>query len=233
MPEIQEMQAVDLTPEVPFQEEIKDAVHQAETALEVVGNYEIANGEAYLQAAEDLKEIKGRVNTLTKQRKKLTGPLDESKAAIMDFFRGPLDCLARAEEAIKAEIGNYNRREDEKRRQIQAQHDATQKKEAERLARRAAKAEEKGNEEKAAELQQRSDLARAAVITTPAPLPKVKGLSTKKIWRWRVTDKSLIPLEYMVTNDTLLGSLSRSTKGAVPVPGIEFYSEDIIAAGRA
>ena len=60
--------------------------------------------------------------------------------------------------------------------------------------------------------------------------PKVKGVSTKKIWKYRITDVNLIPRECMIPNEVMLGELARTTKGTIEISRIEFYEEKVIAS---
>ena len=108
--------------------------------------------------------------------------------------------------------------EDEQRRR-----DALAQKQAE-------KARARGNEERAQEI-----LENVPIIPTPVVLkeqPKVKGISTRKVWKFRIIDANQLPREYMIPNEKMLLAFAQATKGTIPVPGVEFYSEEIVAARR-
>lgn len=47
--------------------------------------------------------------------------------------------------------------------------------------------------------------------------------ATRKYWKFRITDVSKIPSEYMIPDETALGRLARSQKEKASVPGVEFY----------
>lgn len=60
-------------------------------------------------------------------------------------------------------------------------------------------------------------------------MPVVQGISTRTLWRARVIDAKLVPDEYKIVNDKMLQDIAKATKGKVAVPGVEFYSEQILA----
>ncbi len=70
-------------------------------------------------------------------------------------------------------------------------------------------------------------------VTLPSAVPTVKGLSFRDEWKWRYVNndraaaEAVIPREYMSANETKLNGIARSMKGAVKVPGIEFYCEKV------
>ncbi len=77
--------------------------------------------------------------------------------------------------------------------------------------------------------------AKAAQVTAPtieAYIPPVAGQHTKTIWKARVIDANLVPNEYKVVDESMLNKFAQATKGKVPVPGVEIYSEQVMS-GRA
>jgi len=76
--------------------------------------------------------------------------------------------------------------------------------------------------------------ARAQSVVMPSIVseqPKVAGISTRKVWKARIADPRKVPREYLVVNEKMLDAFAKATKGAVSVEGVEFYSEDVMAAG--
>ena len=88
---------------------------------------------------------------------------------------------------------------------------------------------EKGKEEKADALMAQAEMIVAPVITTQEA-PKVKGVATKTIWKFEITDVSQLPREYMTPDTTKIGSVVRATKGTLPIAGVRIYSEEVIAS---
>ena len=70
----------------------------------------------------------------------------------------------------------------------------------------------------------------APVIEVAREVPKVAGQSVRKTWKARVTDIQQVPREWMVVNESALNAFAKSTKGAVKVPGVEFFEESTLAS---
>ena len=68
------------------------------------------------------------------------------------------------------------------------------------------------------------------VHTAPPAVSRVEGRSTRKLHRARVVNRNLVPDDergFWRIDDQVLGEFARRTKGVVPVPGVEFYFEEI------
>lgn len=63
-----------------------------------------------------------------------------------------------------------------------------------------------------------------------AYIPPVVGQSSRAVWKARVLDAKQVPEEYKIVDIAMLDKLAQATKGKVPVAGIEFYSEQVMAA---
>lgn len=187
---------------------------ETEEMLTEYKDFKIVTGEQYVSSGDILKDVKSKYNAIEDERKKMTRPLDEAKKRIMDFFRAPLERLATVENGIKRALLSYQQ-EQERIRQEQER----------KLREKAAKAEEKGKTEKADDLKMQ-----AAAVSQMDTAPKVAGLATKTIWKFRVTDINSVPREYMAINEKMVQQVATATKGKLAIPGIEFYSEDTIAA---
>jgi len=209
-----------------------DMIAEAEKTLAVARAYHIDSPEMYQLAGTELKEIKGKIKVLETQRKSITDPLNAAKSRIMDLFRRPIDFLTDAEASLKRAMLTFQREEERKRQEAERIAQEATRKEQERLRKaaekKAAKAEAKGDEDKAQELRENVPVL---PLPTVAPTPRrVAGVSTREIWKARIVDESLIPRKYLVVNEKMLGDIARSTKGAVEIPGVEFYAEETIAA---
>jgi len=62
--------------------------------------------------------------------------------------------------------------------------------------------------------------------------PKAAGISSRKIWKFRIVDKTKVPAEFMIVNEAAISGFCRSFKdtATAEIPGIEFYSENVISA---
>jgi hypothetical protein len=100
---------------------------------------------------------------------------------------------------------------DEKRR-LAAEEEArirdAQRKEAARLADRANKWEEKGNEQKAAALREQAETMPVAQVAPE--IPKVDGLHTRKTWKWELTDPEQLPRTYLVPDTAAIGAVVKA-----------------------
>ena len=206
---------------------------EAESTLTLAKEYVIDGPEMYGLAADELKSIKAKAKDLDEMRKSMTRPLDDAKKRIMDFFNKPLSFLTEAESLIKRSMLTYDREQERKRQEEEARLRELARQEQERLRK---EAEEKaaaliaeGKAEEAAEIKQ--DVPVVPLPTVRTEQPKVAGISRRQVWKARVIDPTKVPRDYLMVNEKALDALAKSTKGEIKVDGVEFYAEDIIAAG--
>lgn len=208
----------------------------AQLVLSSANAYQIDSPQVYQLAADELKAIKAKAKDLDDRRKAITKPLDEAKARVMDLFRRPLEILTQAEGILKRAMLGYQQEQERKQREAEAE------------ARRLAAAEEerlrKEAEKQAKKLEKKGDVAaaeatRAAAAAVQVPVvapvveaPKAKGISTRTVWKARVVQPLVVPREYLLVDESKLAKLAQATQGTVTVPGVEFYSEQVMAAGR-
>lgn len=212
------------------EESAKEAVSILQTAKGVV----ISTNDQYVSAGEMLKTIKSFAKTIDEARKKITRPLDDAKANVMNLFRGPSDALAEAEKIVKNSMtAFYNKQEEirleqERKAQEAARKEEERKKKA--LDERANKAEANGDLEKAAELREKKEEVFVPRPVVASSMAKVGGVAMKDIWRFRIVNQSLIPREYLVINEPMLRTVAQATKGALSIPGVEFFAEKTVSA---
>jgi hypothetical protein len=73
-------------------------------------------------------------------------------------------------------------------------------------------------------------LTKAAQVVAPTVnvvIPMIQGQHNKTVWKAKVVNESLVPREYLMVNEKLLGDYAKAMKDKANVPGIEFYSEII------
>ena len=205
---------------------------EAETTLTLAKEYLIDGPEMYGLAAEELKAIKSKARDLDEMRKSMTRPLDDAKKRIMDFFNKPLAFLTEAESLIKRSMLTYDREQERKRKEEEDRLRAAARAEQERLQKEA--------EEKAAQLAAdgKTEQAIEAAVVPVVPLPtvhveqpKIAGISRRQNWKARVVDPMKVPRQFLTVDEKALNAYAKATKGEVPVDGVEFYAEDVIAAG--
>lgn len=187
---------------------------RAQSALGFIQSFTITSAEDYGFAADELRSIKAKANTLEDQRTAITGPINKGLKAINDMFRGPGELLAQAERVIKGKMLAWDQEQErlaaiERRRAEEIAAAARKKLEEEAAARQAeadkqtaiaAKAAAAGDEQAAALAQSNADRANSEsqeaaisaqlVVAAPAvaTIEKTKGISTSKKVDFEVVD---------------------------------------------
>lgn len=184
-------------------------------------------------AAERLKSIKGAMKRVVDFFKPTKQAQDEAKRRILEAEKKLLTPLEEAEGYAKRAMLTYQQEQQqiaqEEQRKLQAAADLAARKERERLQKLSDAAKKPETQQKYAEA---AAEVSAPVVHVPTAAPVVAGITTKKVWKYRVTDAALVPREFLMVNDKALAGYARAMKGAVPVAGVEFYSEDAMASGR-
>ena len=62
-------------------------------------------------------------------------------------------------------------------------------------------------------------------IENPLVPPKVKGISSQDVYKWRIVNEDLIPKQYLMVNEKLINQIIKQTNGSFEIPGIEIYKE--------
>ncbi len=195
-----------------------------------------------------VKGMRDMVGQLYDAEIKQAHSLHKSLCAKRNALNDPLES---AETTIKRGVGNYEAAkraaiEEARRKEEAAAREAAQLAEIERQKAidDARKLAEDARLKQAEELeaQGRHDLAARVVaapvmIQAPPPVqvappvattPKYEaptGTSLRRTWKFRIVDVSLIPREYLIANEMMLGMVARTHKENASVPGVEFYAE--------
>jgi hypothetical protein len=223
--------------------EAKALVHEADTALTGISAIRVTTPEECQGLVDQLKDIKTKAKKLEEIRFSMTRPIDAAKQAIMDFFRGPAEVLAKCETVGKAEISRWNAEqariaaaaEAERRRQeaLERERLAEEQRQAEALLAQADAAMEAGDVEAAEKLEAQAAHVQEAATPICAPVNfapvKAKGTSSRKIWKCRVTNPDLVPREYWMINADALDAFAKAMKENARLPGCEFTCEDCVS----
>ena len=119
-----------------------------------------------------------------------------------------------------------------KEKEAQAKIEA-EKKKAEDLLDKAAEQETAGEAEKADETFEEAEAQEEVVKEETLKMkdipkaPETKGVTMRKIPKWKLIDKSLVPVEYLTLDTVKIGAVVRAAKGDVKIPGIEVYFETV------
>jgi len=159
-------------------------------------------------ATDVLSKIKQVAKLLKERKEAITKPLNEALASARELFRKPEADLADAERIIKGKMLDWQDAEDK------------------RIAKAKAKVVDqvesgKISTEKA--VQKMDDIGTAPTTTTG----KVGQVSTKIIKKYRVTDESKLPREFLMPD---MAKITEALKAGVSVPGAEVYEEKVISA---
>ncbi len=73
----------------------------------------------------------------------------------------------------------------------------------------------------------------APVIQVQATDTKMKGVNTLTVWKFRITDASLVPRDYLMVDEVKLTKFAKAMKDGVKIPGVEFYPEQAISSRGA
>lgn len=191
----------------------------------------ILNQDQFEGANSVLNVVKAKYKELDSKRKEITKPLDQAKKAVMDLFREPLEILSKAKSVIDRVMITYTDEQDRIRREEQRKAELKAKAEEDRkrkdLEARAKKWADKGNDAKAEELQEQAEDVHVETAVVASKVDKVAGLSYQTIWKFKIVDSDKIPRVYLMPDEVKLKKFATAMKGAVPIPGIEFYSEKI------
>ena len=106
---------------------------------------------------------------------------------------------------------------------------------------RAAEAEAKRKvavEREEAKLRDAEAKREAAAHVPTAPViqpeqPQVKGISTRQVWQFEITDIRQLPPEYLKADEKAIGGVVRALKDRTNIPGVRVYAEETIAARSA
>ena len=136
-------------------------------------------------------------------------------------------------EAAKAEETARKKRaaEEAKARKLEEEGRAA---EAEAKRKAAAEREEARLREAEAKRDAAEQVPVAPVIQPEQPeQPEVKGISTRQVWKFEITDITQLPPEYLKADEKAIGGVVRALKDKTNIPGVRVYCEDSIAARSA
>ncbi len=184
-----------------------------------------------INSLEDLAMVDAHCAAGLALKKKIEADFADSKAttykawkAVVAQEKGHLDGIDEGRGVDKALIDGWNVEQKaiaDKNAAIAAAA-ARKLAEDEALA-RAARAEEFGDAKTA------DEIINKPIVTAPAAAyvaPKTSTIFQTR-WDFEVIDASLIPREYLQVNTVALGSVVRSTKGALNIPGIRQFSKKV------
>jgi hypothetical protein len=213
--------------------DVQNMATEIAKTLGALNALEVSSEGEYREAVDALNAITSKRKTLEEKRLEITRPLDAAKKAIMDFFRAPADVLDKAERVIKGALSAFEVRRRERieaeRRELQRKADEAAAAERKRLAAEAERLAAEGRVETAALKIERAETLQAREITT-VPGEKVKGVSYRTTWNYRIADADAIPREFMMVDEQKIRRYVSAMKGDTKIAGVEVFTEQHVAA---
>lgn len=218
-------------------QEVHDKIGESQVVADEVSAFAIETATDYAEAAGMLKKVKAKYKELETKRKAITQPLDASKREVMDLFREPLENLKEAEAGIKGSIVRYDtemaRIQAEKQRKLDEAARAEEAKLRSEAEKNAVVEDVMGNTEKSAEIRQEAAQTVVPAAVVPKMVPKVASLSMREVWKFRVVSPALVPREYLMPDEKMIGAVVRAKKGSVEIAGVEIYCDRTPASASA
>lgn len=188
--------------------EVSLVKQQATKALNAATELTIASQEDMVKATDLLSKIKTVGKMIKERKEQITKPLNEALSSARDLFRPIEDDTSSAEKVIKTKMLTWQNAEE-----------ARARKEEERIAARVEKGTMRADT--AAEKMQN-------IVAAPTAVQgKVGAVKTMTIKKYRVTDETKLPREFLMPN---MPAITEALKAGTVVPGAEMYEEKVISA---
>lgn len=137
--------------------------------------------------------------------------------------------IIEAENIIKDGMALYAREFEKARQEKEEELRIAAKKRAEdRQIADAAEAESNGNHEEAEKIL--NEKPNVTPVVFQMDKPKVNGVSTRKTWKFKITDPNKIPDEYKTIDEKKIGAVIRALKDKSNIPGVEVFCEEQVVA---
>lgn len=191
--------------------------------------YVVTDNEIYEVLAKHRQTLKEHTKRLETARKERTQPIDKFKKGVLAMFKEYETILETANEAIDKSMLAWQRKLEldraEEQRKIN-EHIAEQERAAKaKLEAAALKEVVKGNDDKAEKLIERAEDLRFAVPQLAPVKAKAEGTGVRTYWKFRITDASLVPPDFLVPDETKIRKYGEMMKEQAAMPGVEFFSE--------
>ena len=230
----------------------KESQNLIQEALDWLGSIEsitITNDKEFDNAHEVCKDVKKKFNKLEKERKAITGPMNNEIRKINSEFKVVTEKLSSFESAAKKAISDYHQKKEqlrlEEQRKLNAKAEEQKRKADVAAQKELEKAEQyrkEGKDHLADKAEARAEAKLITATQTVAPVigeTKVKGTSFRKKYVCEVEDKSQF-VAFCANNMTGpmvafynqleinlkgLEKLANSSGGALQAPGIKYRVE--------
>ena len=180
---------------------------QAKHAVTYATSLEVTSDKDYTAALEEGKKIKNYLNVVIARKEIITKPMYASYKSIVSLFKTLEDPANDALSMIRSKMTAFH-------------NEKLQKEEAER-AKIAAKVES-GYIKPETAMKKSEEVE----VTEKTSKTETATATMRTVMKWRVSDKSKIPLQFMEPNMT---AIKASFRAGTPVEGVEQYEEQELA----
>lgn len=204
--------------------EIVEPVEVEQKALSIVdkaklvkvvdqGSY-ISAGNMWKSLDEIIKEVKETFDPICEAANKAHKAATAKRASFLDPLEG-------AKKSVKSLMSAYDLEQEKIRKaeERKLEEEARKRDEEARLA-EAIELEKEGRKDEAEQVLSESSVIPVFVAKTT---PKIEGVVYRTIWKYRITDASKLPREFLVPDEVKIGGVVRSLKGSTNIPGVEAY----------
>ena len=161
-------------------------------------------------AGNDLVLIKNLRKAMEERRVFFTKPLNDQLKEINGDFKALMAPVVEADDITQQKIKDYIKEQQRKR---------AEEEEINRLRMEAARKEM----ELKGELTEPVDLVEVSAAPPKTVHADVGDIGQRINWKWELVDKKLVPEDYKMLNETLIGKVVRD--GIRDIPGIRIYPE--------
>jgi hypothetical protein len=206
---------------------------QATTLEQQAQAYTISTNEDYSEAANFLKRVKGATNEVKAYWKPAKDAAAKAHKEICEKEKAMLSICESAEKILKAKMLTYSQEIEAQRRAAEEEARKAAQAESDRLLAEAAKAEKSGDTMQATVNMAMAEQMEAVKPAVQVAAPAVQGISTKKVWKVRVTDEKAVPA-YVAgicirpVDERAIMQLHRLNPN-IEIAGISFYQESTLA----
>lgn len=221
-------------------QEISQLQKEVNPILVQANEIQIHNATTYQNAADFLKSLKSSQKKVLDFFSPMKKKAHETWKAICLREKQIIEPIQKCETTIKQKMVHYQAAEEQRRQaeeqRLQAEAEARAEKERQRKLKEAEKL-------KTPELKDQriteAESIEAPVITVQPETPKVSGISTRRTWKAKITDKKAFLkaaikdsnlLGFITIEQTKLDKIAQATQGELNYPGIEFYEHTSIAS---
>lgn len=192
---------------IPDKQKIELVKKEVDEFLYEYQEVKITTSDEYTGAGDLVKQVENKIKKVEEKRKEYTKPLDDLKKTIMADFKQISEPLEKFVNEVRGKMLSWYKED-------QIRKDAEQK-----------AIEEKAMEE--AKKNKQSEVIVPIVNDIKTQRGDVSTTTVKKIWKWEITDESLVPREYLCVNGPAITQAIRD--GVKTIEGLRIYQEESIA----